>query len=96
MEKITETETNERYSIFFLPFIKLSKPIVIGDVEFSDIETNKEAIFKDCDPQIKDNFTAISKVFKNHYELQSIGHIGVAKQLSNSLFKAEKVITKKL
>lgn len=89
MGKAVETISNERYSIFFLPFIRLNKPVIIGNVEFSDIETNRDAIFKDCDPQVKDNFYAISAIFKNHYELKPIRHVGVAKLLSNKSFNAE-------
>lgn len=89
MEKTIENESDERYSIFFLPFIRFKKPIVIGGVEFSDIETNREAIFKDCDSQVKDNFCAISAIFKNHYELKPIRHVGVAKLLSNQSFNAD-------
>jgi hypothetical protein len=90
MSEIAQIENSDRYSIFFLPFIRLSKPVVIGDIEFSDINTNYEAIFKECPVQVRDNFIAISAIFKNHYELKSIRNVGVAKQLSNGSFKAEK------
>lgn len=78
--------SDKRYSLHFIPFIRIKRPVKIGDIEFSDLHSCSEEIFRDTDDTIKRNFLEVAKAFKNNYELRTIQNVGIAKHMGNLEF----------